>query len=274
MTELSSWLPAGVDTSRPSAARAYDAFLGGAHNLPVDREFVRQAEVVFPGVAKACQANRAFLRRTVEYMVRTGIRQFIDLGSGIPTVANVHEVAQEADPACRVVYVDNEAVAVAHSRLMLRDNPNAAIVEADLRSPATILAATETRRLINFDEPVGLLMVATLHFVPDEDDPAALVSEYRAALAPGSHLVVSHATAESRPEEMGALEALYATSSNPAVARSTDWITSLFGTFELVEPGAVFVPEWCVDGTVCPSYPEHFIFFGGVGRKPEHGLVR
>jgi hypothetical protein len=267
VTDLSNWVPEGIDITRPSAARVYDAFLGGGHNFQADREFARKAEVVFPGVAKACQANRAFLRRTVEHLVASGIRQFVDIGSGVPTVSNVHEVAQGADPSCRVVYVDNEAVAVAHSELLLRDNDLATIVEADLRDPDAVLTAPRTRALIDFSEPVAVLMLAVLHFVPDADDPAGIAARYRDALAPGSYLVVSHATAESRPEEMGALEELYATSTNPAVARSTEWITGLFGDFELVDPGAVFVPEWRPDGPEQTAYPEHYIFFGGMARK-------
>lgn len=268
MSDLSNWVPEGIDLTKPSAARAYDAFLGGSHNFQVDRDFARRAEQVFPGVAKACQANRSFLRRTVEFMVEAGVRQFLDIGSGIPTVGNVHEVAQKIDPECRVVYVDSERVAVAHSELILEGNDRAAVIEADMRAPESILDAPQTRRLIDFDRPVGLLMLALLHFLPDSDDPEGLVARYRRALAPGSHLVVSHATAESRPAEMRALESLYATSANPAVARSTAWIGGLFGEFELVEPGAVFVPDWRPDGQGVVAHAEDYIFFGGVGRKP------
>jgi SAM-dependent methyltransferase len=264
----SNWVPEGVDLTKPSAARAYDALLGGAHNFEVDRQFARSAELVFPGVAEACKANRAFLWRTVKYLVGMGIRQFIDIGSGIPTVGNVHEVAQRAAPDCRVVYVDNEPVAVAHSRLMLNGNDRAAIVQADLRSPETILNDHRTRELLDFNEPIAGLMLALLHFVPDSDDPAALVARFRDACAPGSYLVVSHATPESRPDEMRALENLYRTSSNPAVARSTAWIKGLFGDFEMVEPGAVFVPDWRPDVEQRLVHPEHYIFFGGVARKP------
>lgn len=265
--ETEAWVPEGVDITRPSAARAYDAFLGGGHNFEVDRQFAASAETVFPGVAEACRANRAFLRRTVGHLVRNGIRQFVDIGSGIPTVGNVHEVAQRADRTCRVVYVDNEPVAVAHSELLLHGNDRAAIVRADIRTPESILAAEATQRLIDFDQPVAVLMLALLHFVPDSADPAGLVASFREKLVPGSHLVISHATAESRPEEMRALEALYATSSNPAVARSTEWIGGLFGDFQMVEPGAVFVPEWRPDEFDAVPHPEHYIFFGGVGRK-------
>jgi SAM-dependent methyltransferase len=269
MADLSEWVPPGIDLTTPSAARAYDALLGGAHNFDVDRAFARKAEQVFPGVAASCQANRAFLRRAVRFLVRNGVRQFLDIGSGIPTVGNVHEIAQAADPTCRVAYVDNEEVAVAHSQLILQDNARATVVQADVRSPDAVLDAPEIRRLLDFDQPIAVLMLALLHFIPDTDDPAGLVARYRTALTPGSYLAITHATGDSRPAEMRALEKLYATSSNPAVARTTAWITGLFDGFALVEPGTVYVPEWQPDTSLdVPSHPEHYIFFGGLARKP------
>jgi SAM-dependent methyltransferase len=266
MVDLPAWAPAGVNLKVPSAARAYDALLGGMHNFAVDREFARKAELVFPGVAASCMANRAFLRRVVLYLVKAGVRQFLDIGSGIPTVGNVHEIVQAADPSCRVVYVDNEPVAVAHSKLILEGNDNATVVMADLRDPKSVLEADETRRLIDFDQPVALLMFAILHFISDADGPADLVAHYRDALPPGSYLGITHATADSRPEEMRALENLYATSSNPAVARPTGWTTALFGDFTLIDPGAVYAPEWRPDRSTVAN-PEHYIFFGGLARK-------
>jgi SAM-dependent methyltransferase len=266
MVDLPAWAPADVNLRVPSAARAYDALLGGGHNFAVDREFARKAELVFPGVGASCMANRAFLRRVVLHLVESGVRQFLDIGSGIPTVGNVHEIVQAADPSCRVVYVDNEPVAVAHSQLILEDNDNATIVMADLRDPESVLDADETRRLIDFDQPVALLMFAILHFIPDADEPADLVARYRDALRPGSYLGITHATADSRPDEMRALEKLYATSSNPAVARTTDWITSLFGDFAFVDPGTVYAPEWRPESSTIAN-PEHYIFFGGLARK-------
>jgi hypothetical protein len=266
MADLPTWVPADVNLQVPSAARAYDALLGGAHNFAVDREFARQAELVFPGVGASCRANRAFLRRVVLHLVKAGVRQFLDIGSGIPTVGNVHEIVASADPTCRVVYVDNEPVAVAHSELLLKDNDNATVVMADLRDPKSILEADGTRALIDFDQPVALLMFAILHFIPDDDDPAGLVARYRDALPPGSYLGVTHATADSRPDEMRALEKLYATSSNPAVARTTGWITSLFGDFALVAPGAVYAPDWQPTAKAVAN-PEQYIFFGGLARK-------
>ncbi|GAA0518343.1 hypothetical protein GCM10011581_22740 [Saccharopolyspora subtropica] len=267
MAQRLDWVPDNVDITKPSAARAYDAFLGGAHNFEVDRRFARQAEEVFPGVGAACRANRSFLRRAVLFGLKAGIRQFLDLGSGIPTVGNVHEVVHAVDPSASVVYVDNDPVATAHSELILSGNDRAAIVQADLCTPEAVLDHPVTLGLIDFEQPVMVLMLALLHFIPDARQPAEIVRAYRERVCPGSALAITHATAAARPDEMRALEALYATSSNPAVARSPEWITSLFGEFELVEPGAVFVPEWRPDGAT-PVNPQDHIFFGGVATKP------
>jgi hypothetical protein len=268
VTEQVEWIPPQVDTTVPSAARIYDAFLGGGHNFAVDREFAKQAKLVFPGVDEACKANRSFMWRLVKYLVHQGVRQFLDIGSGIPTSGNVHEIAQRIDPACRVVYVDNELVAVTHSEMLLEDNPNATILRADMRDPESILRSPVTRGMLDFDQPVAVFMLALLHFIPDADDPAGLVAEYRRGMPAGSYLGISHATAESRPEEMHALEKLYATSSNPAIARSGRWITDLFGDFDIVPPGVVFAPEWRPAPEHTLPHPEHYIFFGGLARKP------
>lgn len=265
--DLSTWVPDEVDIEKPSAARAYDAMLGGGHNFASDREFARKAEQVFPGAVPACIANRSFLRRVVQYLAHNGITQFLDIGSGIPTVGNVHEVAQAIDPACRVVYVDNEAVAVAHSERMLEGNENATMVRGELRDPRSVLEAPGTTKLLDLDRPVALLMFAVVHFLPDTNEPIELLERYRDALAPGSHLGLSVGTADERPEEIHGLERLYSSSTNPAVARSTSWITGLFGDFELVEPGAVYAPEWRPDSDEV-VHPEDYIFFGGLARKP------
>jgi SAM-dependent methyltransferase len=267
VAERAEWIPSDVDTSVPSAARIYDALLGGEHNFAVDREFAQQAKRVFPGVAESCRANRSFLARLVRYLVEHGVRQFLDIGSGIPTSGSVHEVAQRIDPRCRVVYVDNEPVAVTHSEMLLRANANATIVRADMRDPDTILRSTVVREMVDFDQPIAVFMLALLHFVPDQDDPAGLVARYRDALPPGGYLAISHATAESRPEEMRALVRLYASSSNPAVARPNQWITDLFGEFALTPPGTVYTPQWRPGPDDTLAHPEHYIFFGGLARK-------
>jgi S-adenosyl methyltransferase len=269
MTERQvDWIPPDIDLDVPSAARVYDVFLDGGHNFAADRAFAAKAKQVFPGVDKACRANRAFMWRLVRYLVEHGVRQYLDIGSGIPTAGNVHEIAQTIDPDCRVVYVDNEPVAVTHSELLLANNSNATILQADMREPDSILNSLVTRGMLDFDQPIALFMLAMVHFVPDEDDPAGLVAQYRQALPAGSYLGITHATAQARPDEMRALERLYATSSNPAVARSISWISGLFGDFDLVPPGAVYAPDWHPAPEQTLSHPEHYIFFGGLARKP------
>ncbi|MCX2733056.1 SAM-dependent methyltransferase [Saccharopolyspora sp. NFXS83] len=258
------WIPADVDTTRPSAARVYDVLLGGGHNFESDRRFAREAERIFPGITTSSRINREFLRRAVLHALESGVRQFLDLGSGIPTVGNVHEIVHEIDPSCPVVYVDCEPVAVAHSRLLLDDDAQATIVQADARRPDTILGHPDTRRLLDFDQPVMLLILALVHFIPDDDHPAELVERYRRALAPGSMLAVSHAADEARPEELAQLTALFATSTNPATPRPSRWIADLFGDFEMVEPGAVFVSEWRPDEHLGEDASDYLIY-GGVG---------
>ncbi|MFJ4846846.1 MULTISPECIES: SAM-dependent methyltransferase [unclassified Streptomyces] len=269
--ERPAWAPHGIDLSVPSVSRIYDYYLGGSHNFEVDREAGRRAIEAFPGLPKIMQANRALMRRAVRFAVDEGITQFLDIGSGIPTFGNVHEVAQAADPAARVVYVDHDPVAVAHSRAVLDGHGNAAIVAADLRSPRDILDSEETRRLLDLDRPVALLLVAVLHFVEDADDPAKAVAELRDALAPGSLLVLTHASVEGgprRPEEGERVESVYRSASSPLIMRSRAAVEAFFDGFELVEPGLVSPPLWRPDGSD-DDEPDPVVFsgFAGVGRK-------
>ncbi|MFI9816654.1 SAM-dependent methyltransferase [Saccharothrix variisporea] len=231
------------DAERPNVARLYDYYLGGAHNFAVDREFAEQSMKVIP-TAEMVQHTRAFLRRAVRVCVAAGIRQFLDLGSGIPTAGNVHEVAQQVDPTCRVVYVDNEPATAAHGRTMLRDNPNVAMAEADLRDPDAVLNSPEARALLDLSEPVAVLMVAILPYLRDEDRPAELVARYREAMAPGSYLVVSHLTADVRPELVEKLVAVAAETMTPIMARSREEIEPLLEGFDLLEPGLVLATRW------------------------------
>ena len=199
------WVPGIVDTSAPSGARTYDYLLGGNHNFEADRVMADQVERAVPGIRAAARLNRAFLARAVRFMVGEGIRQFLDIGSGIPTVGNVHEIAQKADPECRIVYVDRDPIAVAHSELMLTGNDRAAMVEADMRDPESILDHPTTRALIDFDQPVGVLFLLVLHWIPDDADPAALVARYRSRLAAGSYLAVTHMTDDVQGEKITAV---------------------------------------------------------------------
>src|SRR6266568_6538928 len=209
MTGEPDWVPPGVDTQRANVARVYDYWLGGSHNFLADQDLGRAIAAVEPNVRAIARANRAFVGRAVRYLAAAGVRQFLDIGSGIPTQGNVHEVARQADPAARVAYVDTDPVAIAHSKAMLAGNENATIIDADLRDPEKILTHPATGRLIDFSQPAGLLIVAMLHFLSDAEDPWRLVATLRDALAPGSYLVLCHGTNEGRPSVARAAEKVY-----------------------------------------------------------------
>ncbi len=258
--------PDGVETDKPSVARLYDFFLGGHHNYAADRELGRKLLQAEPNARYIVKENRAFLGRAVSYLTQAGISQFIDLGSGIPTQENVHEIAQRGNSESRVVYVDNDSGVIAHSRHLLRGNPLVSIINADLRNPAAIVTHPEVGRLIDFSQPVGLLMVTVLHFVPDTQDPYGIVSRFAQALAPGSFLVISHATRDSSPDTATKVEELYQNAATSAHTRTAEEIGRFFTGFEMVEPGLVYLPQWRQDGPE-PDHPEQAWFFAGVGRK-------
>lgn len=258
-----TWVPADIDLNRPNAARVYDYLLGGANNFGVDREFARQLLLTVPDARVQVRQNRGFLRRVVTFLVDAGIRQFIDLGSGIPTVGNTHDVAQRLAPEARVLYVDDEPVAVAHSELILQDNPNAGILRADVLDPESVLAHRTTRELIDFDAPVAVLMFAIAHYLPDAADPWRMVTRYRDASAPDSYLALSHATAEQRPAMNTAILA-YQHTDSPATVRPLEKVREFFAGYELVEPGLVPAAHWRPE---VEGGPETAVYFGGVGRK-------
>jgi SAM-dependent methyltransferase len=263
-----TWVPSEVDLTRPSAARVYDYYLGGSHNLDVDRRMAREAISMWPDLPVIMQSNRAFLRRAVRYLSGQGITQFLDIGSGIPTVGNVHEVAQHSSPQARVAYVDRDPVAVAHSRAILAGDDRTVVVHADLRDGDRILDEPSVQATIDVERPVAVLMVAVLHFVPDEDDPAGAVARLRDRLAPGSHLVVSHASAEGRPEVAGAHRELYRRTATPMTMRTPAEIARFFDGFDLVDPGLVWLPLWRPDEPATgQSRPERTTGLAGVGRK-------
>ena len=266
------WVPAEVDTRRANVARVYDYLLGGTHNFLVDQDVARAIIAVEPNARAAGQANRAFLGRAVRYLAGTGIRQFLDVGSGIPTQGNVHEIAQDAAPGARVVYADIDPVAIAHSNAILAGNPGAAIIDADLREPATVLERAAATGLIDFSEPVGLLLVAVLHFIPDESDPWGIVATLRDALAPGSHLVLCHGTAEGAPAVAQAAEKIYKRAVSVDLRmRSRADIARFFAGFDPVDPGLVSIPYWRPDPPAHPPPQDQRKFWGGlagVARKP------
>ena len=269
MADEPGWVPPGVDTKRANAARVYDYLLGGNHNFLADQDLGRALAAVDPNVRAIARANRAFLGRAVRFLAAAGIGQFLDIGSGIPTQGNVPEVAQQAAPGARVVYADLDPVAIAHSKAILAGNENTAIIDADLRDPGKILADDATRRLIDFGQPAGLLLVSVLPFISDAEDPWRIVATLRDALARGSYLVVCHGTDEGQPTVMQAIDKVYK-SSVPARgrARSRAEIMRFFEGFDLVDPGLVFIPQWRPDSPAdVPSDPSQFWVLVGVGRK-------
>ena len=273
-TDRPMWAPGEVAIDQPSVARIWDWFLGGSHNFAVDREVARKTLELMPEGPQMARLSRAFLRRAVEYCVQAGITQFIDLGSGIPTVGNVHEVAQRAAPDARVVYVDIDPVAVVHTRQILDGNESTAVVQADLRDAAGVLAAPEVRALLDFDRPIAMLMVMVLHFVPDADDPRGIIAAYRSALAPGSALVVAHGSrnTEGMPNShLHTAREMYEQKVGSVSLRTRDEVRVLFDGFELVEPGLVWVPEWRPEATERSADPDLHrprAGYAGVGLKP------
>lgn len=268
--ERPAWAPQGIDITMPSVSRIYDYYLGGSHNFEVDRDAARRAMEFMPGLPKIMQANRAFMRRAVRFAVDEGITQFLDIGSGIPTFGNVHEVARQADPETRVVYVDHDAVAVAHSRAVLEGDERAAVVTADLRKPQDILGSSEVKGLLDLDRPVALLLVAVLHFVEDAYDPYTAVAELRDALAPGSMIALTHASYEGMPipaEQAGQAVGVYKDIRNPLIMRSRDEIARFFEGYDMVEPGLVPMPRWRPDTAPEEEDPYAFSGFAGVGRR-------
>jgi hypothetical protein len=263
MTEDADWIPDEINVDVPSAARVYDFLLGGGHNFAADRAVGEIVLRVQPQGRQIASSNRAFLSRAVRYLVDQGITQFLDLGSGIPTVGNVHEVAQQANPDCRVAYVDYDPVAVAHSQLMLRGNDKATVIDADLTQPEQVLDSPDVHKFIDFNEPIGLLMVAVFHFVPDEKRPSDIVAKYRSVLPTGSFLALSHLTADQMPgESVGVVEAMR-NSRDPMFFRSYGEVAPLFDGFDLVPPGVVNASRWHADGIA----DDQDGIYVGVGRK-------
>jgi SAM-dependent methyltransferase len=267
--ERPAWAPQGIDLTVPSVSRMYDYYLGGSHNFEVDREAGKRAIEAWPGLPKIIQANRAFMRRAIRFAIGEGVTQFLDIGSGIPTFGNVHEVAQRADESARVVYVDNDPVAVAHSRAVLEGNERAGVVSADFRSPQDIVYSAEVDRLLDLDRPVALLLVAMLHFVEDKDDPWKTVREISDSLAAGSLLVVSHSSADEGPMRNVGSEVrdVYRHTSSPLITRSRSEIKQFFDGFDLVEPGVVPLPRWRPEDMPETADPLLLSGYAGVGRK-------
>jgi len=266
-----AWAPASVPLDMPSAARMYDYFLGGYHNFAVDRKAADAASSIYPEFPLVMRANRAFLRRAVKFLLGEGIHRFLDLGAGIPTVDNTHQVANKVDPRSQVVYVDNDPIAVAHSSAMLRDVPNATIIEADVVKFRDVLAQPAVQELLRDGQPVGLLMVFLLHFILDDAAAYDLVKNLSNALPSGSYVVISHATADDTPEDVRVqLTRLYQGTTNPVRVRSRAEFARFFDGLELVEPGIAYVPAWRPEAPddLLLDRPQRAVSFAAVARVP------
>jgi SAM-dependent methyltransferase len=265
VAQRTNWVPTSVDLDKPSAARAYDYVLGGNHNFAVDRTFVEKMLAAQPEAKRFALMNRSFLRRAVLFMASQGIRQFLDLGSGIPTVGNVHEIAQEVDPSSRVVYVDIEHVAVAHAQLILEGNENALMVHADIAKPLLVLQDQEVRELLDFDKPIGILAITIGHYLLDEHDPAGVFASYRDAVAPGSYLAITHLTDDF--VDVNHITEGMKQSQNHVTPRSKDQVAEFFGDFELVEPGLVTTSQWRPERESDVTAPSMDGLYAGVALK-------
>jgi hypothetical protein len=259
-----------VDPSRPNIARVYDYLLGGKDHFEADREVGDKIKLALPAVRLGVQQQRAALRRVVRYLVgEAGIRQLIDIGSGLPTAGNVHEVAHEVASDVRVVYVDNDPIVLAHARALMADDQTTFVVDGDLRRPAEVLGDPDLRRLIDLDRPVGLLLCGILHHVLDEEDPVGLVASYRAALPPGSYLFIHHLVDVGDPS-VQATQAALRQGMGRGQFRTIAQIERFFDGLDLVEPGLVPVTEWHPDPDTPPVSDHPVLRLGAVGvaRKP------
>lgn len=260
-----------IDTTKAHPARLYNFYLGGQDNYPVDRAAAAEVLRVVPESRDIARANRAFLQRAVRFLAgEAGIEQFIDIGTGLPAAGSVHEVAQRINLDARVAYVDNDPIVHVHASALLAGQPNAGIVLADLRDPERILTHPSVRELIDFGKPVGLLLLAVLHFVTDEEEPGRIVAALREALCPGSYLILSHATADFHDQSVAdAATAVYKKATAPLVLRDRDHIKAFFTGWDLIDPGVVQPPLWRPDGQ--PPHPEDLAkigIYGAVGRLP------
>ena len=265
-------VPPEIDVSRPHPARMYDYFLGGKDNFAADRATAAKVLDSWGTVRTAVRENRAFLGRAVRYLTaEAGIAQFLDIGTGLPSANNVHEVAQAINPATRVEYADNDPIVLAHARALLASGPQGATayLDADVREPEKILSDQGTRATIDFTEPIALMLVAVLHFIPDEDDPRRIVRTLVDALPSGSYVVASHATAEHNPEGVSGAGRAYSEGGVRGALRTSEEFADLvFGGLELVDPGVVLVSEWRPEeGGLRPTAAE-VNAYGAVARKP------
>jgi hypothetical protein len=266
--------PAEIDITRPHPARTWDYYLGGKDNFAADREVADQVIAAWPGMRVSARENRKFLGRAVQYLAgEAGIDQFLDIGSGLPTANNVHEVAQAINPAARVVYVDNDPLVLVHARALLTSTPEGkcAYIQADLREPEKILSAPATRETLDFDRPIALILAAVVHFLLPEDEPARIIKTLVDALPSGSYVAASHGSIEYGTEEEAAVVVRLITASGVRIATrdSADFANLVFDGLSLVAPGVVLLPEWRPNPTGGPRPGAREVGSNaGVARKP------
>jgi hypothetical protein len=256
------------DVSVPNVARIYDYLLGGTENFSIDRAAAMQLMRVVPDIVAACRHNRKFLTRAVQFLTgEQGIRQFIDIGTGLPTQGNVHEVAQAVASDAHVLYVDNDPAVVAHTQALLVDMPTVVAINRDLRFPSEIIDHPALQALLDLDRPMAVLLIAILHFIPDDADPYGVVEELKSAMPGGSYLVLSHATGDGVSEETtDQVRGIYRRTNVPAAPRTRAEIELFFDGLEMESPGLVDVCDW--PRQVRPAQETRTIFLAGVGRKP------
>jgi hypothetical protein len=271
--------PAGPTSDagpRPSPAGMYDYYLGGSSHSPIDRAAAERVKAYMPEIVDAAWANRGFLQRAVKRMASDwGIRQFLDIGAGLPTQRNTHQVTAEVVPGCRVVYVDNDPQVYERGSSILADASDTDVIMGDLRSPDDILNHPRTRELIDFGQPIGLLLVAVTHFVSSDEDPYGLLTRYRDAIVPGSYLALSAVTSDNQYRPAGAsVGRIYAASAAPPVARTKDEIRRFFTGWEIVppyegaEPDVIHVGQWGAEDAAMADSEGSRVFYAAVARRP------
>lgn len=264
-------LPSGVSLDRPSAARIYDYMLGGYHNFEIDRQVADKFTALLPDFSLTARVNRAFLRRAASFVAQQGIDQFLDLGSGIPTVGNVHEIVRRYQPDARTVYVNIEPVAIAHAEMLLQDDPGTIAILADVRRPVDVLDHPQVRALIDFSRPVGLFAVALLHYILDDDEAQGVIDAFKNALPSGSYVTIGVWTYDDAPREiMEKYAEMTRVLTTPGAPRPREKVLRYFRGLDLLEPGLVHAPRWRPDGPddLLIDEPGRSVTWVGVARKP------
>jgi O-methyltransferase involved in polyketide biosynthesis len=258
----------GWNTEIPHSARVYDYMLGGKDNYPPDREVGDQLLAAMPFVRDVVRANRAFLQRAVRFAAEAGVTQFLDLGAGLPTSPSTHEVAQAVDPDARVAYVDSDPILLSHARTLLpAGGGRTAVVQADVRDPQRTLDQPELRELLDFDQPMTLMLIGLMHLFGDKDDPYGMVARYVERLAPGSYVLFSQFTADFTPETADKMERISADAGEPVAMRTAEQVAKFADGLDLVDPGVVQMPYWRPDGAL-PAGSENVFLYAWVARKP------